>query len=266
MRTIFLQALWESLHRRVALAMLVVAILTAGMMCTASFQGQPGQLYVESGRAHVPAAGYVNDRFTAVLGITSGPWIILSLFAVAPLLTSHLEKGWAELLFAKGVARWQVVTARVAGALAVFVLLLVILAIVPCGYLAWRASVPFRPFLAAMALITFNFVAYLAMMLLVSSTQPNSALLIGVGFVQTLLSAALMERQRVLYGVITWKGARWLIDWTYRILPKDAELSRQATWYLSKQTWLGWWPVWTTGVFVAVSAGWALWRFERKAL
>lgn len=140
MVSIFIQTLWESLHRRVALAMLVVAAITAIMQFWIHFLVQNGKLWVVSGKNYFPAETYVTNHYRMMFVMTTGPWFLLAVFGVAPLLTSHLEKGWAELIFAKGIARWQVTTARLAGSLAVFVILLaaqanraVLVLVVPVG-------------------------------------------------------------------------------------------------------------------------------------
>ncbi len=265
MRTIFMQTLWESLHRRVALSLLVVSTLVAAALFMTTFQWDKSTLVVISGRAHIPATGYVTDRLSMLLGITGDLWVLLSIFAVAPLLASHLEKGWAELLFAKGVARWQILTARLAGALFVFLLMLTVLDVAPGTYLALRAGVALKPFLLALLLIVLSFLSCMAVMFLVASTQPNPALLIGAGFLQTILSAVLAQRKD-LYGVITWRWVQWLLDWAYRILPKNFELNRSAVGYFARHTAPDWWPVWTTAVFVLVGGAWSFWRFHRRPI
>ena len=46
----------------------------------------------------------------------------------------------------------------------------------------------------------------------------------------------------------------------------ETELNRAAVVYYTRHTWDGWWPTWTTAVFVAVAVGWSLWRFERRTI
>ncbi len=266
MLTLFVQTLWESVHRRVALAMIVVATLVAGgFIYFTHFVTVNGKLLIVVRQSTYPADMEVREQLSIMLNITSGPWIFLGLFAVAPLLCSHFEKGWAELLFAKGVARWQIVTARLAGATCVFALTVLLLCVVPGSYLAWRADVALQPFFVSLLLVLLSFVAFSSVMLLVSTSQPNPAALIAVGFVQMILSQSLFNRQ-AMYGIITWKWAQSLIDWTYRILPKNAELSLLGSRYLRQPTEFAWWPVWSTAVFTVAAFAWSYWRIERRAI
>jgi hypothetical protein len=88
-----------------------------------------------------------------------------------------------------------------------------------------------------------------------------------VAFLQAILSGVLYHRVQYFYSVITWKWAQWLLDWCYRLLPKNSELIDIATsHYTPRNVWEGWWPVWSTAVFMAVACAWAYWRFQRKAL
>jgi ABC-type transport system involved in multi-copper enzyme maturation permease subunit len=255
----------ETLHRRLGLAMLVIASLAAVLQIPLSLVTEAGKTYAISGRSHIPVAEYVAMRFESTAMVTNNIWTLVALFAVAPLLASHLEKGWAELLFAKGVTRWQIVTARLGAALTTWAVLLSVMAIFPNLLLAWRTGTPVKAFLVMMALATFSFVAYLSVMFLVSSGYANVALLAAIAFIQAALSTALTLRKS-LYEIITWRWAQWLIDWAYRILPKNADIVRAGSVYLRSHRWDGWWPIWTTAVFILVAGAIGYWRFQHKPL
>jgi ABC-type transport system involved in multi-copper enzyme maturation permease subunit len=149
MLTIYLESLRETLHRRLGLAMLVIASLAAVLQIPLSLVTEAGKTYAISGRSHIPVAEYVAMRFESTAMVTNNIWTLVALFAVAPLLASHLEKGWAELLFAKGVTRWQIVTARLGAALTTWAVLLSVMAIFPNLLLAWRTGTPVMAFLGA---------------------------------------------------------------------------------------------------------------------
>lgn len=256
MIAIYLWTLKESLHRRFAVGMLGIAAIVAISQIIAATL------------SHVPAAPYAQMHMQILLSVLTGLWCLLTTFAVAPLLSSHLEKGWAELLFAKGVSRRQITIARFGGAVSVFIITSFVFAVLPSGYMALRAGISFRPFLLAAAAALLSFTSYAALMLLLSSTtssKPGAVLLVGGAFLQQIASALLAQRG-ALTPFVTWRWVLVVIEWCYRILPKNAELDRGALQCLATGAWHDWWAVWTTSLFIVVCVTWSVIRFHRRAI
>ena len=270
MWTVFTHTLKESIHRRVALALIVVAvlILIAEVGFTHFAMNDKGELMVYrfGAKAGMAAKNYVASeaRFETI-GILSGLWVMLGLFAATSLLTSYMEKGWVELLLSKGTPRWKIFLGRVSGAGALFVLTAVLMSVIPTTYFSLRAGVPLKPYFVAVGMIFVSFLGSLALLALVATAHANTALLVIVVFLEVTVTSMLAVRKQLLYGLITANWARWLLDWLYRILPKHSDLEHMAKNYAMSSAWESWFPLWTTAVFVVAATAWGLWRFERKA-
>jgi ABC-type transport system involved in multi-copper enzyme maturation permease subunit len=268
MGTIIRYTLWESVHRRMGLVLMVFSLVMFGILVYAlQFQAQPdGTLFVlMRGRTLGPAARIVPSQLASLLDFATGPWVLLGIFAVAPLLTSFMEKGWVDLLLAKGVSRWTILLGRYLGATGVFALCLGILGAGPAFYFWARTGVAPARFFESLLVLLLSFGALAALMAFVAVINPSPALPIMFAFLQTALSPLLFMRERVLYDVITAKWAQWLMDWAYRVLPKTTELSRAAAGYLRDGKITDWWPLWSTAVFLAGTLVAAGWLFRRKS-
>ena len=270
MGNILVHTLKESIHRRVALALIVVAVLimVAEVGFTHFQTNEKGELMVYrfGAKTGIAAKTYVvtEARYES-LGILSGMWVMLGLFAATPLLTSYMEKGWVELLLSKGTPRWKIFLGRYTGAAALFIFTALLMSVIPLTYFSLRAGVPLKPFFAAVGIVFVSFLGSLALLALVSTAQANTALLVIVVFLEKMIASMLALRKQLLYGLITAKWAQWSLDWLYRILPKHPDLEHMARNYATSGAWESWFPIWTTAVFILVASAWGLWRFERKA-
>lgn len=269
MWTVFVHTLKESIHRRIALALIVVAVFFFAIQIgfTHFTRDANGELMVRHGKSSAPIAAktfVATDVFPASIQVLANMWVLLTLLASTSLLTSYMEKGWVELLLSKGTPRWQIFAGRYCGTLALFVVTAWIMNVVCPIYFALRADVPLRPYLVALSFLLLSFAAGLAILVLVSTAHPNAGLLVLVVFLEFIVSGMLAGREQLAKS-IPWKWVSWVMDWMYRILPKHEELNRLATRYVQSQTIATWFPVWTTALFLVVASAWAFWRFERKA-
>src|SRR5438309_6248351 len=159
MLTVLKQTLIESIHKRMALALMVISVLIFSF--TVYFfriQTQPNGkvlIFAQSGTMSQPAEGCVRQYFISTLSTTAGLWTFLGVFALAPLLSSYLETGMAGLLFTKAIARWQIFIGRVGGAFTLFVATLLLLDGLPAVYFWLRAGVSPRNFLISVSILAF---------------------------------------------------------------------------------------------------------------
>ena len=267
MGTIFLHTLRESINRRFGLALLVAPALIAAMVLWwVRFKTQPGGLITAYVGKHSEgnAATFVPSMCGNLLQMSNSVMLFLAIFATAPLLTAFLGKGWIELLLSKGVARWKILLGRYAGALVLFLGTLLVLDLIPALYFWALAGVAPGHFCLALLFVLLSFATVLATMALAAVLHGHPALPIMVAFLQVMVSAVLADRKR-LYAVITAKWAQWLLDWAYRILPKNHELALLGASYLRSGSVNDWWTVWTSALFMAGTLGLAFWWFYRKS-
>ena len=270
MGTVLIETLKESIHRRIALALIVVAILffVAQVGFTHFSHDAKGELVVThmDSREPMPAKTFVTaEVIPTSLQMLSNLWVLLTLLATCTLLTSYMDKGWVELLLTKGTPRWKIFAGRYLGAMALFVITALIMNVLSVVYFAMRAGVPVGPYFVSLSFILVSFVSALSLMLLVSTSQANPGLLVLVVFLETILSSTLSLGNQQLFRGVPWKWMVWLLQWAYRIVPKHSELMHMATGYVQTQTVANWFALWSSVVFIFVATAWAFWRFERKA-
>ncbi len=267
MITVTWHALRETIHRRMGLAVIVLALLVPGfLMWKANFRHAPdGRVMVTMGGVELAAQAFVQGTLGALLGMSQQLWTWVGIFAAAPLLTSYLEKGWAEMQFAKGLPRWQFLMGRYLASVLVFGLSLFCLAGLPALYLGLRTGISTRSYFGALALGVFNFAVLAAVMALVSIQQAPTALPTLTAFLTMLLSAALAGRKETFFTMISSEWVKSAFDWAYRILPKSSEVGRAAVVFWQKGAVEDWWPLWSTALFLAGALGLAIWSLQRKS-
>jgi len=265
MRTVLWHTLRESYNRRMGLVLLIISVMVAGTyLWFPRFVTRPdGSIVVYiSEKLQGDAAGYVKTLFVNLLQLSGTLWLMVGAFAAAPLLTTHMEKGWVDLMLSKGVPRWQVFLGRWLGALILFIASMALMSGIPALYFWARTGVTPGRFFAAIGVIVLSFAALLA---LISMAHASQAIPIMFAILCMSLAPVLAMREHMLYDMIKAKWAQWLIDWAYRILPKTSELSQMARAYLNTGTIKEWWPVWSSGLFILGALALTAWLFHRKS-
>lgn len=266
MRTIVWHVLKESFHRTMGLALLAVSALFAGMYMWGMriTTGAGSDVTVKLGSISMPAADFARDFHHTVIQLTTHLWLWIGLFAAAPLLTSVLEKGWAEMLFSKGQPRWKWLAGRILGVLCLFVASLTVFAGFPAVRLWIASGIGSRNLVLGLLILLLSYASLLSIMALAAMASSHFAAPLMAGFVQLIVSEVLFARDQALYPLITARWARWLLDWAYRILPKNPELGREAARFVATGQLSSWWPLWTTAVFIVCALTLATFKLDRK--
>lgn len=264
----YLNSLIEAFNHRVALVMLGVALLTAGLMSLiVRVRSAPdgSETIVVGSLDRGPVATAVPEILQQQIGVLANLLPLLAIFAAVPLLVMTLEKGWLELTFSKGVSRWKVFLGRFLGGVTLFACTFLLSAL-PLAYrLWWQTYVPTWQVVVALILETFSFTAVLAVAALATLAQKGVALPIVASVSVWLLSSTLADRRNSYYLWFTSPIARAFIEWTYRVFPKCHEISRLSAFYIQKSYVASWWPLWSTGAFIAVVLGLTLWLLHKKS-
>ncbi len=259
----------ESINRRMGLVLIVFAVLVPifliGMIRID--HAADGKLQVTMKGFHsLPPEVFALSTFMGLLDVANSYWVLLGVFAVAPLLMSFLEKGRADLVISKGTPRWQIFLGHFIGTFVLYTSSVVLMAVVPALYLWARTGVSLRQFLVAICISVFAFSAMLALLSLAAMGASNPALPIMLAFVFTMFTGLLANRKVFFYqDIITSKWGQWLVDWLYRILPKTSELVMASRKYLNAGVVDSWWPFWSTALFVAGALALSCWLMHRKS-
>jgi ABC-type transport system involved in multi-copper enzyme maturation permease subunit len=264
----YLNALHESLSRRVAWVLLGVAILVAvGFNAVVHIRTLPsGATAIVAGtQSPAPSAIAVPALLESELRATGTLWLLLAVFAAAPLLTATLEKGWLELTFSKGTSRWRIFTGRFLAGLTLYSLIFLLAAFPLAARFWWRTGIATWQVGVALLIQTFSFAALLSVAALVTLPQKGVALPIIASVTIWVLSPTLANRQETFYRIFSSHSARGVVDWGYRILPKCSELEDFCVSFIQGGRLVSWWPIWSTAVFTVCIFGLTLWQLERKS-
>jgi ABC-type transport system involved in multi-copper enzyme maturation permease subunit len=268
MGAVIRDTLRESINRRMGLVLIVFALIVPMILIgMIRVQHTPaGKLEVAMLSFHtLPPEIFALSTFGGLLVTANGFWVILGVFATAPLLMSFLEKGRADLVVAKGIPRWQLFLGHYLGTFALFAGTVFVFAVVPALYLWARTGVSIKQFLIAISISVFTFSTVLAMMSVAAIATSHVALPIILAFVYSLFGPGLAQRKALFYqDIITWKWAQWLMDWVYRILPKTSELVSASQKYLNTGVLDSWWPIWSSALFVVGALALSCWLMHRK--
>ncbi len=265
----YLNTLRESVNRRMALVLIGMGVLMAViLMVLLTIKPLPnGQSMILLGHRMLgPAEIAVPAAMVAEVQITGGLWLFLAIFASTPLLVSMMEKGWVELTLTKGVSRWQVLLGAYFGGLSLYAATLAVATIPPAVWLYFKTGVGFTSIIVAILVQVYAFGALLALVALACMTRTGSAVPIMLAIVVDILSPVLASRERGLFELITSDFWRGLINWVYRILPKDFEIVSAAQTYIQFHKLGPWWPFWSTGIFTLVILAVTIWVLHRKSL
>jgi hypothetical protein len=226
-----------------------------------------GRVMVVAGRGKVPADMYVRVNWNAQLaGLAQNLWTYLAIFIAAPLLSSYLEKGWADLLLTKAVPRWQVLLGRMAGSAFVFAVVLFFMHVITALYFGWRTGISPVPFLKAIGIVWFAFVCLVSLMALVGVSQPSVALLVMVGFLQIFLSRGLLAGRKEMVEFFKVKWLEPVLDFMHAVLPRTKELGDIAADLLNRQPVESWSPLWWSAGLVMIYTMLACYLLHRKAI
>jgi ABC-type transport system involved in multi-copper enzyme maturation permease subunit len=267
MMTAYWDALQESLGRRVALVLLGLAIVTSiGFNLLVKVEPLSGkQFKIIVGNYALPKdmglPAMVHNLVSQQMGIAGTLWILGALFAAAPLFSSTLEKGWLELLFSKGTSRWQIFLGRFLAGATLYALTFAVATFPLAVRVWWRTDVRVWEIAVAMLLFTLSFASVLSVGAMASLPQRGASLPILGSVVIWLFSPFLARRAEM----DLWPWVKKTLDWAYLILPKCQELSDMSSAYLKTGHITGWWPIWSTGVFMVVVLAYTLWSVERKS-
>jgi ABC-type transport system involved in multi-copper enzyme maturation permease subunit len=267
--TLVWQTMRESMSRRMGRVLMTLAVLSPlFFLWKLRVTTQPdGKMLAAIGEGpQHGAANFTNTMLDSLASMGNMLWMFLGVFATSSLLTSYLEKGWAEMIFSKGLNRWQVLLARYTGSLALFAVTLFLLAGVPALYIGWRTGVPVGRYFVTLAIFTFSFACLLSLMSVSALGQPVAAVPVMVAFLVLTLAPSLALREELFYRYYDPPWFRFTIDWIYRLLPKITELQRASLNYWRRGEIAEWWPFWSSGLFLLVMLALAIFLLNRKNL
>jgi ABC-type transport system involved in multi-copper enzyme maturation permease subunit len=262
-------SLGEALSRRVAYVVIGLALLVAVIfsLLLHIHTSQNGAVTISMGsQPGAPAALAVPAVLESEVNATGQLWLLLVIFAAVPLLTATLEKGWLELTFSKGTARWRIFFGRFLGGVTLYGIAFLLATFPLAVRLWWATGIATWQVAVVLIIQCFSFAALLSVAALVTLPQKGVSLPIVASVGLWLLSAPLADRRTIYYRLFRSHVAHELVDWVYHILPKNFELERVAVSLIQSgklESW--WWPFWSTALFTLGVLALSMWLLERKS-
>lgn len=256
----------ESLNRRSGLVLLGSGLMVALLFCVfARFTQEGGRLVVYVGIYRpMPAEQFVSQGLRQLLLVCTAFWIYLTAFAVAALLVTPFERGYLELLLAKPLSRTRLLAGRYLGAMVLAGLGLAALVVPVVLKYRWYTGYPLGRFAGAVALVLLSYAVLAAFLHLITVLQPNTGLVILVGYATMILSAFLERREQIMW-LTAFPWAHRAADLAYYLLPKFSEIGKIAeNLHLHKEV-LSWMPVWSSALFGVACWLLAAFAFSRKS-
>src|SRR5579872_3436608 len=240
MSVIFMDCLREAMYRKVFPLMVGLALLFAAFeVHNVEFEtGKNGEAMARHHGYKKPmAAGdIVAMELDLLAAFSSGPAIFFSIFLVAPLLTTYLEKGAIELAFTKGVSRKHIYLAKLAGAFLVYSIPIFLFNALPVFYFAWHTDLNWARFLDSIFLQMLAFLGIFIVMAAAALSQRGQATVVVTGYAFFMVSA-LMESRHAM-GLGETFGQRFMMNWmtvAWVILPKPQELMAASVHFLNDE-------------------------------
>lgn len=264
----YVNSLAEAVNRRMGLVMLglsaVVAIVFNWIVRFAPLPG--GRTMILFGnRILGPDTVAAPSLFKTEVQFTGGLWLLLGIFAAAPLLSSTLDRGWTELTLSKGTARWRILIGRYFGGITLYFLALMVTTM-PLGIRIWlKTGVQPGALVMAAVIQCLAFGALMAVAALAILPQTGIAVPIMVAVLTQIASPFLAQRQQTFYQIFSSHAVRGIFDWMYWILPKCYELNDLSTAYIESGHIANWWPVWSTAAFLVAVLALTMWLLHRKS-
>jgi ABC-type transport system involved in multi-copper enzyme maturation permease subunit len=263
----YLNSLNESINRRMALVAFGLAIILSIVFNWGVHLKPIGTdfMVLLGNRALGPASLAVPALFSSEAKFTGFIWLVVGIFAAVPVIASTLDKGWLELTFSKGTARWRIMLGSYFGGITIYVCTLAVAAL-PLAFRLWLVTgIGPKPLLVALAIQTVGFAALVALAMFATLPQLSSALAMVIALVVWIASPYLAQRQDSFYTFFTSSFSRGIIEWVYRILPKTSELDGLSASYITDGHLTSWWPIWSTMVFTLVMISVSLYALRRKS-
>ncbi|MBD3384030.1 ABC transporter permease subunit [candidate division KSB1 bacterium] len=204
---------------------------------------------------------YGVEGFVAVMLFTVG--IFMALFATSGLIPTLLQPGFIDLFISKPVSRFEILSGRYLGAVAIVALNIFYLVIGTWLIMSLKTGIWNFGFLLGGALIVLTFAILFALMTLLGIVSKSGPLSLMITYLILFFSPLLKQRDSI-YALLSSKIYGQIIDGLYYFLPKTSELgsiTQRLTRGLEINTWT---PLWTSlafGIFIFLLSAYI---FQRK--
>ncbi len=185
----------------------------------------------------------IAESAVAVALFTAG--LFMALFATSSLIPSFLDKGNIDLMISKPLSRWQILTGRYLGAVAIVAFNVFYLVVGSWLILSLKTGIWNGGFLLSGFMIVLTFAILFALMTFLSVMVKSGPFALMITYLILFFSPALIQRDQI-YALLSSKFYGYLLDGIYHFLPKTAELGQITENLVRGVEISSWLPLWTS--------------------
>ena len=190
--------------------------------------------------------------------------IFLSLFATSSLIPSLLQPGFVDIFLSKPVSRFQILTGRFIGAVAIVAFNIFYLVIFSGLILSVKSGIWNWGFLWSAVLIVVTFAILFSLMTLLGMISRSGPLSLMVTYFILFISPLLLARDQI-YALLSSRYYGYFFDGLYYFLPKTAQMAVITQNLVSGQSVSSWMPLWTSLLFALLMLGLSGTIFQKKS-
>ncbi len=250
-RTLVRNVLHESLNRRGGLVLLLGGFSIPLMIwISARFAVENGVKVVYTVGSTKPTDPilFAGSMLSALISVAGDVWLMVSVFALSGLMTSHFEKGYLELLLARPLGRVRLLAGRTLGILMLCYLSLALMLVPIVSWFYSHVSFPLEGKFRALALILVTYFIMISIMQLFAVLQPNPAVVVLASYAMVVLSGSLRQRE-TLATLVDTLWFKKTLESLYYVMPKFPEMSRIVSRLSGNHPVDSWMPVWSSFLF-----------------
>lgn len=203
--------------------------------------------------------GAISGGFVAIAGL-------ISLFIMAGIIPSMMERGTIDLLLSKPISRSALVLGRLTGGLLTVAINFILFLTAVWLLFGIRYDVWHLPFIINTTVVAFFSLLVVYSGVLAMSIFTESWILpLIIAYLHTgLISPFLTNREETIYALIESPLLRGILDGLYYALPQTADMLTAAADSIYTGSIDNTGPFIQGAIFIAVMFALALWRFNRK--
>lgn len=233
--------------------------IVSGAKATISLFGQEAMSTAEMEQLHQFVA-FVQGAIAAFLYAVSA---LIAVFLCAGLCGTLIDPGRVDVLLARPLPRATILLARYTGAVLIGGGNVLLLVLASWLILGWKSGFWNGAFLYAIPVTCFLIAALMALVMLASILTGNTAVAMIASFLLVVFSPILAQNDLAVR-LLPSEFARGIWKAMYLSTPKVFELGALLVSLIGGNTAIRWQPVLSTGIFMAIALGIAVWIFERR--
>jgi ABC-2 type transport system permease protein len=231
--------------------------IVEGAMATVSLFG------LQSRHGAIPVARLVRNTYGGIATFLYTWEMFFAVFASAGLTAHMLEPGRIELLLSKPVSRVHILLGRFVGNLLVITANAAYLVLAIWTIFGVKTGIWGPEFLWAIPTTVFTFAVLLSVVVL-TGVVFESTTVATIAAVALMIISPILAQTNLMMRLLSSETSRFTWRLLYDVLPKVYDMGRTTLDLVRLQPTGGWFPVWSSALFGAVTLSAAIYVFAKR--